>query len=100
VIAYNVLQSIRLLADSANAFVDKCIVGVTANETRIKDLTERSLMLVTALAPEIGYDNATKIAKAAHNNGTTLREEAVKGGYVNEADYDRIVRPENMISPT
>ncbi len=99
VIVYNTLQSIRLLADSANAFTDKCVVGIVANEDRIAALMAQSLMQVTALAPEIGYDNATKIAKTAHKNGTTLREEAVKLGLVSEADYDRIVRPENMISP-
>ncbi|MEO1243128.1 MAG: class II fumarate hydratase [Pseudomonadota bacterium] len=100
VIVYNTLQSIRLLADSANSFTDKCVVGIEANEDRIAELMAQSLMLVTALAPEIGYDNATKIAKTAHKNGTTLREEAVKLGFVSEEDYDRIVRPENMISPT
>jgi len=99
VIAYNVLQSIRLIADSANAFTDKCVIGIRANEARIKELMERSLMLVTALAPEIGYDNAAKIAKTAHENGTTLREEAIKGGFVSEQEYDRIVRPEKMIAP-
>ncbi|WP_031551975.1 class II fumarate hydratase [Parvularcula oceani] len=99
VIAYNVLQSIRLLADSARSFTEKCVSGIEANEGRIQDLMERSLMLVTALAPTIGYDNATKIAKTAHQNGTTLREEAVKLGFVSEEDYDDIVRPEKMIGP-
>jgi len=99
VIAYNTLQSIRLLADSANSFTDKCVAGIVANETRIEELMGRSLMLVTALAPEIGYDNATKIAKTAHKNGTTLREEAVKLGFVSEDDYDRIVQPAKMVSP-
>jgi len=99
VIVYNTLQSIRLLADSANSFTDKCVVGIKANEDRIAALMAQSLMLVTALAPEIGYDNATKIAKTAHQNGTTLREEAVKLGFVSEEDYDRIVRPEKMIAP-
>ncbi|WP_306253207.1 class II fumarate hydratase [Parvularcula sp. IMCC14364] len=98
-IAYNTLQSIRLLADSASSFTDKCVVGIKANEEQITALMERSLMLVTALAPTIGYDNATKIAKEAHKNGTTLREEAVKLGFVSEEDYDDIVRPENMIKP-
>ena len=100
VIAYNVLQSIRLLADAANSFADHCVVGIEANKARIKELMERSLMLVTALAPTIGYDKATEIAKAAHKNGTTLREEAVRLGYVSKEDYDRIVRPENMIKPS
>ena len=99
VIALNVLQSIRLIADSSVSFTEKCVVGIKANEDTIKSLMERSLMLVTALAPTIGYDNATKIAKEAHKNGTTLREEAVKLGYVSEEDYDEIVRPEKMIGP-
>ena len=99
VIAYNTLQSIRLLADAARSFTDNCVVGIVANEARIKALMQQSLMLVTALAPVIGYDNATKIAKTAHKNGTTLKEEAVKLGLVSAADYDRIVRPEKMIGP-
>ncbi|VAV99442.1 Fumarate hydratase class II, partial [hydrothermal vent metagenome] len=99
VIAYNVLQSTRLLGDASASFAERCVSGIKANTDTIKDLMERSLMLVTALAPEIGYDNATKIAKTAHKNGTTLREEAVKLGFVTGEDYDRIVRPENMVSP-
>lgn len=99
VIAYNTLQSIRILSDSAVSFTDKCIVGVKANEARIKSLMEQSLMLVTALAPVIGYDNATTIAKTAHKNGTTLREEAINLGFVTAEDYDRIVKPEKMIAP-
>ena len=99
VIVFNVIQSIRLISDAASSFTQKCIVGVTANREQITALMERSLMLVTALAPEIGYDNATKIAKTAHKNGTTLREEAVKLGFVSNEEYDRIVRPENMIGP-
>ncbi|MBB4657656.1 class II fumarate hydratase [Parvularcula dongshanensis] len=99
VIAYNVLQSIRILADAAHSFTENCVVGIEANEGRIQELMERSLMLVTALAPIIGYDNATKIAKTAHQNGTTLREEAVKLGFVSEEDYDDIVRPEKMTGP-
>lgn len=99
VIALNTLQSIRILSDSAQSFAERCVVGINANEDRIKSLMEQSLMLVTALAPEIGYDNATKIAKTAHKNGTTLREEAVKLGFVTAADYDRIVRPEKMTRP-
>jgi len=98
-IIFNVLQSVRLLADSAVSFTDKCVVGIEANEDRIKDLMEKSLMLVTALAPTIGYDNATTIAKTAHKNGTTLREEAIGLGFVSEEDYDEIVRPEKMIGP-
>ena len=94
------LQSVRLLADAAISFTDKCVVGIEANRMRITELMERSLMLVTALAPEIGYDNATKIAKLAHKNGTTLREEAVGGGYVSEETFDRVVRPEKMVAPS
>ncbi|MEO1311615.1 MAG: class II fumarate hydratase [Pseudomonadota bacterium] len=99
VIAYNTLQSIRILADSAQAFTDKCVAGIKANEERIGQLMAQSLMLVTALAPTIGYDKATEIAKAAHKNGTTLKEEAERLGYVSPADYDLIVKPEEMISP-
>ncbi|WP_411819762.1 class II fumarate hydratase [Hyphococcus formosus] len=99
VIAINVLQSIRLLADASNSFTDRCVVGIEANEERIKSLMEQSLMLVTALAPVIGYDNATKIAKTAHKNGTTLREEAVSLGFVSAEEYDRIVRPADMVGP-
>lgn len=99
VIAANVLQSIRLLGDAAVSFSDNCVVGIQANEYNIAALMERSLMLVTALAPTIGYDNATLVAKTAHKNGTTLREEAVKGGFVTEEEFDMIVRPEDMIAP-
>ncbi len=99
VIAANVLQSIRLLADVMNSFVDHCINGIEANEARIHELMENSLMLVTALAPQIGYDAAAKIAKTAHHNGTTLREEALKSGLVSEAEYEALVRPELMLHP-
>ena len=99
VIAYSMLQSIRLIADAARSFADNCVVGIRANEPRIRELTERSLMLVTALAPKIGYDNAAKIAKAAHKNGTTLREEALAGGFVTAQEFDRLVRPEKMVRP-
>ncbi|TLP43458.1 class II fumarate hydratase [Cohaesibacter sp. CAU 1516] len=99
VIIFNTLQSIRLLSDACNSFKDKCVVGIKANEEQIADLMGRSLMLVTALAPHIGYDNATTIAKTAHKNGTTLKEEAVKLGFVSEEDYDTLVRPEKMIAP-
>ena len=97
--AYNVLQSMQLLGDAASAFTDNLVVGLKANETRIEKLMHESLMLVTALAPEIGYDNATTVAKTAHKNGTTLREEAVKLGFVDQETFDRVVRPENMIGP-
>jgi len=99
VMAYNFLQSVRLLADAAVSFTDNCVVGIEAREDNIKAALERSLMLVTALAPKIGYDNAAKIAKTAHKNGTTLREEAVGGGYVTNEEFDAVVRPEKMISP-
>ncbi|MFC3692078.1 class II fumarate hydratase [Chenggangzhangella methanolivorans] len=99
VLGYNMLQSIRILGDAAVSFADNCVAGIEADETRIADLMSRSLMLVTALAPTIGYDNATKVAKTAHKNGTTLREEAVKLGFVSAEDFDRIVRPESMIRP-
>jgi fumarate hydratase class II len=99
VMAYNFLQSTRLLADAAVSFTDNCVVGIQPREDNIKHALERSLMLVTALAPKIGYDNAAKIAKTAHKNGTTLREEAVGGGYVTNEEFDAIVRPEKMISP-
>jgi fumarate hydratase class II len=99
VIAYAMLQSIRLIADAARSFTDNCVVGIKANEPRIRELTERSLMLVTALAPKIGYDRAAKIAKAAHQKGTTLREEAVGGGFVTAKEFDRLVRPEKMVRP-
>ncbi len=99
VMAYNFLQSVRLMADSAVSFTDNCVVGIEPRLDNIKAGLERSLMLVTALAPKIGYDNAAKIAKTAHKNGTTLREEAVKGGYVTAEEFDTIVRPEDMIGP-
>lgn len=97
--AYNVLQSMQLLGDAATCFTENCVAGIEADEDRIGKLMRESLMLVTALAPEIGYDNATTVAKTAHKNGTTLREEAVKLGYVDEATFDRVVRPELMIGP-
>jgi len=99
VMAYNFLQSVRLLTDAARSFTDNCIVGIQPREDNIKAAVERSLMLVTALAPKIGYDNAAKIAKEAHRKGTTLREEAVGGGYVTAEEFDAIVRPEKMIAP-
>ena len=98
VMAYNFLQSVRLLADAAVSFTDNCVVGIEAREDNIKQALDRSLMLVTALAPKYGYDRAAKIAKTAHKNGTTLREEAVKDG-IDAADFDLIVRPEDMIGP-
>jgi fumarate hydratase class II len=99
VIAAAVLQSTRLLADAARSFADRCVAGLKADEARIRDLVERSLMLVTALAPTIGYDKAAAIAKAAHARGTTLREEAIRLGHVSAEVFDRLVRPEAMTGP-
>ncbi len=99
VMVYNMMQSIQLLSDSCMSFTDKCVSGIKANEDNIAELLGRSLMLVTALAPTIGYDNATKVAKTAHKNGTTLREEAIKLGFVTEKEFDKVVRPELMIKP-
>jgi fumarate hydratase class II len=99
VMAYNFLQSVQLLADASVSFTDNCIVGIEPREDNIKAALERSLMLVTALAPKIGYDNAAKIAKTAHKAGTTLREEAVKGGYVSAEEFDTLVDPRKMIGP-
>lgn len=95
--AYNFLQSVQLLGDAALSFTEHCVNGIVAREDNIKAGLERSLMLVTALAPKIGYDNAAAIAKSAHKNGTTLREEALKSGLVSAEEYDTIVRPEKMI---
>ena len=99
VMSYNVLQSMQLLGDAAGSFTDNMVVGTTANTARIEKLMQESLMLVTALAPTIGYDAATKVAKTAHKNGTTLREEAIALGYVDGETFDRVVRPEDMIGP-
>ncbi|MGR3759190.1 class II fumarate hydratase [Roseobacteraceae bacterium NS-SX3] len=97
--SYNLLQSIQLLGDAADSFTERMLNGIKANEPRIDKLMKESLMLVTALAPTIGYDNATTVAKTAHKNGTTLKEEAVKLGFVDEATFDAVVRPEQMIGP-
>ena len=99
-LAHNMLHSIRILADAARSFTDNCVAGIKADEKRIGELMNRSLMLVTALAPTIGYDKAAKIAKTAHANGTTLREEAVRLGYLTGADFDRLIRPERMTKPS
>jgi fumarate hydratase class II len=100
VIAAAMLQSIALLADAARSFADNCVAGIRANEPRIRELLERSLMLVTALTPKIGYERAAAIAKAAHANGTTLREEALRLGFISAAEFDRLMHPERMIRPT
>jgi len=99
VMAYNLLQSIQLISDASISFTDNCVVGIKPNTEQIKQLMNRSLMLVTALAPKIGYDNATTIAKTAHKNGTTLKEEALNLGFVTSEEFDAIVRPEDMIGP-
>ncbi|MCF6200298.1 MAG: class II fumarate hydratase [Hyphomicrobiaceae bacterium] len=99
VIALNILQSIRLLADASNSFSSNMIEGLRANEAHITSLMQRSLMLITALAPHIGYDKATKIAKTAHENGTTLKEEAVRLGFVSAEEFDLAVDPLKMIGP-
>lgn len=99
VIVYNLLQSICLIADAAVSFTDNCVAGIAPNENRIRELLERSLMLVTALAPKIGYDKAAQIAKSAHKHGTTLREEALALGYVSEEEFNAVVRPELMLKP-
>jgi fumarate hydratase class II len=99
VMAYNFLQSVRLMADAAVSFTDNCVVGIEPREDNIKRGLDNSLMLVTALNGKLGYDTCAKIAKTAHRNGTTLREEAVGGGYLTDAEFDEAVRPEKMISP-
>ncbi|MGZ9125705.1 MAG: lyase family protein, partial [Candidatus Binatia bacterium] len=99
VLAYCMMHSIQLLSDSARSFTEHCVVGIRADEKRIRDLMERSLMLVTALAPKIGYDNAAKVAKTAHTRGTTLKEEAVRLGFVSAAEFERLVQPDKMTHP-
>ena len=99
VIVYNVLQSIRLIADSCLSFADNCVVGIVANEERIQKLMNESLMLVTALNPHIGYDNAAKIAKKAHKEGTSLKEAGMALGLLTEEQFKEWVRPETMIGP-
>ena len=98
-LAHCMMQSIQLLADAARSFTEHCVVGIRADEKRIRELMERSLMLVTALAPKIGYDNAAKVAKSAHARGTTLKEEALRLGYVSEEEFDRLVQPDKMTHP-
>jgi fumarate hydratase class II len=99
VLAYCMMHSIQLLADVARSFTEHCVEGIRADEKRIRDLMERSLMLVTALAPKIGYDNAAKVAKSAHARGTTLKEEAVRLGFVSSDEFDRLVQPDKMTHP-
>ncbi|HZV05084.1 MAG TPA: class II fumarate hydratase [Gemmataceae bacterium] len=99
VMAHCMMSSIQLLADAARSFTEHCVAGIRADEKRIHELMERSLMLVTALAPRIGYDNAAKVAKTAHARGTTLKEEALRLGLVSEAEFDRLVQPDKMTHP-
>ena len=99
-IAFNVLQSIRLLADASRSFTDNCVIGIEADRTRIAKLLHESLMLVTALNPKIGYDNAAKVAKKAHKEGTTLKHAAVELGLLTEQEFDEWVRPEAMLGPS
>ncbi len=99
-IAYNILQSIDILADSVKNFSMFCVKGIKANKKKIKEHLDNSLMLVTALAPKIGYDNAAKIAKKALKNNTQLRFEAIKSGLISEKDYDYLINPSKMISPS
>ena len=98
-IIHNILQSINIMADSSKAFANYCIKGIKADKKRIKSLLDNSLMLVTALSPRIGYDNAAKIAKLAHKNGTTLKHEAIKSGMISEKEFTKIVNPKKMIRP-
>src|SRR6201747_1011390 len=99
VLAYCMLNSIQLLSDVVRSFTEHCVVGIRADEKRIRELMERSLMLVTALAPKIGYDPAAKVAKTAHAKGTTLKEEAVAQGFVTPSEFDRLVQPDKMTHP-
>src|SRR4030088_63907 len=99
VLAYWMMNSIELLSDVVRSVTEHCVVGIRADEKRIRDLMQRSLMLVTALAPKIGYDNAAKVAKSAHARGTTLKEEAVRLGFVSAAEFERLVQPDKMTHP-
>jgi fumarate hydratase class II len=99
VLAHGMIHSIQLLTDATRSFTEHCVIGIRADEKRIRELMQRSLMLVTALAPKIGYDNAAKVAKAAHARGTTLKEEALRLGFVDAAEFDRLVQPDKMTHP-
>jgi fumarate hydratase, class II len=99
VMVFNYLHSVELLADACNSFVDHCVVGIEVNRAQIESYVNNSLMLVTALAPKIGYDNAAKVAKTAHHEGTSLREAALKLGLISAADFDALVKPEDMTHP-
>ena len=99
-IIHNILQSIYIMSDSAKSFAKYCVSGLKADKKRIKELLDNSLMLVTALAPHVGYDNAAKIAKKALKNKTKLKDEALKSGLISEKEYDKIVDPKKMINPS
>jgi len=99
ILAYCMIHSIQLLTDAARSFTEHCVDGIRADEKRIRELMQRSLMLVTALAPKIGYDNAAKVAKSAHARGTTLKEEALRLGFVSAEEFDRLVQPDKMTHP-
>ncbi|CAM9557929.1 unnamed protein product [Choristocarpus tenellus] len=99
VMVANLLSSMRLLGDCCSSFTDRCVSGINANRDRIHDIMTNSLMLVTALNPMIGYDNASKVAKKAHKEATTLKEAALALQLMTEAQFDQWVRPENMIGP-
>lgn len=99
VMTHNFLNSVRLLADSCRSFTDYCIVGLELDEVRIRENVENSLMLVTALTPKIGYDKSAEISHKAHHENLSLREAALKLGYLTEKEFDEIVRPENMTHP-
>ena len=100
VIAYNIIQSIRLLTDSCDSFLENCVDGITPNEEKIKTNLYNSLMLVTALNPHIGYDKAAEVAKKAHENNTSLREAIIDLGYMSGEDFDELVDPQKMIKPS
>jgi len=99
-IIHNILQSIHIMSDSAKSFAQYCVKGLKADKKKIKKFLDNSLMLVTALSPKVGYDNAAMIAKKAYKNGTTLKEETLKSGLINEKEYDKIVDPRKMIKPS
>jgi fumarate hydratase class II len=99
VIAFAFLESVRLLADSMRSFALHCVDGIEADAGRLDEAMRRSLMLATALTPKIGYDKAARIAKAAQANGTLLRDEAIKSGFVTAEEFDALVRPEDMLAP-
>jgi fumarate hydratase class II len=99
VLTYDLLESIHILSTVSRTFADKCVAGIVANEERCRETLERNLAICTALAPKIGYDKAAEVAKAAHKRGTTLREEAMRLGYVTAEEFDALMRPEDMLGP-